>query len=338
MDEVRSALLSADVQRAFFPDDRLNTAVALFQFTAGDPQPLGGKLTLLEDKRAYGSHVQAYLKAERGFTHLYNAVTYAAGELIQQEDGEIRRWLKLKEATPTVVILTDGFNNEAGDDTCGTNAARLSRALGKLRQNVQSSDFTLAPTVYTVGLGNKIRRDYKLPPRRSTEVSGMELCGSSYLSSQIDGGLERGGIDNVSLEWIAAYGGGAAYVSSNSKGLGDAFRAAAAKRYQWFEVRYRVEPGNLRRSFRTTLGLNMLETIRSSVVFYPSAWLDAPPGVVLEDGWTRPASYRATLALILPVLGALLVLSYLGAAWFNVSRVLFGRMRPPRPPRGAGEK
>jgi hypothetical protein len=174
-----------------------------------------------------------------------------------------------------------------------------------------------------------------MPTTRSPDLSGRDLCGR-YVSRRIDGDLENDGIDNVSLEWIASFGGGSAYVRQGKKKLGEAFEAAAAKRYEWFEVRYRVQPAHLRRSFESTIELVSFATGAASVTIHPSAWLDAPPGVIASDGWSRPASYRRTLSAVLPMMGLVVAMMYLGAAGFNSRRVLSGRTRPPRPPADGG--
>ena len=81
---------------------------------------------------------------------------------------------------------------------------------------------------------------------------------------------------------------------------------------------------------------NLAPESAASVTIHPSAWLDAPPGVLASDGWSRPASYRRTLSAVLPMMGLVVVMMYLGAAGFNSRRVLSGRTRPPRPPADGG--
>lgn len=328
MAQVRSALLSAGVKDAFFPGD-VRTGVAIFQFTDGTPVPLTGKLEVLESKAAYTEAIKQHLRVRNGYTHLYRAVRYATRELLEEE--QIQGWLDRNDAEPTVVALTDGFNNVRSSDTCATNAKQLSGLLEHLR-DVRRSDSRLR--VYTVGLGKPVWPRYTLPNERSTEITPRVLCGQRYRDARIDGGLENRGIDNASLEWIALYGGGRTYVRQGKKDLGKAFEEAAAKRYRWFEARYRVPSSYLRRRFTTTIKLISFTTAEASVGIQPSAWLDAPPGVVAADGWTRPAAYRNTLGVVLPAMGIVVTLMYLGAAGFNTRRVLSGRTRPPRPPQG----
>ncbi|MEL6350060.1 MAG: vWA domain-containing protein [Myxococcota bacterium] len=329
MDEVRSALLLPGVKDAFFPDDN-KTAVAVFEFTEGTPEPLGGKLTLLENKKEYTQQIRQHLRIRSGYTHLYDAIRYVSEEVIQK--GPVYEWLQRNNGQPTVVALTDGFNNIRRLDKCGDNAQRLTGLLGLLQRLRKDSTPTTRPSVYTVGLGRPLRPSYTFPDRLGPRLNERELCGR-FVRREIDGDLERQGIDNVSLKWIAYFGGGRTYVRRNKKGLGEAFQAAAAKQYEWFEVRYRYDPYYMRRSFETRIRLTSFASAEGWVQFHPSAWLDAPPGAKRPDGWAKKSSYRATLVLILPILGTLTVLSYLGAAWFNTRRVLSGRTRPPRPPK-----
>jgi hypothetical protein len=328
MDAVRNALLRDDVKDAFFSGSA-DKSVVVLEFTQST-RPLGGQLTILENKRDYSTHIQKHLRVSSGYTHLYDAVRYATGELLETE--EIKGWLESHTAVPTVVVLTDGFNNLERRDLCKSNTRRLTRLLEHLQRVRQGRVGSVSrPTVFTVGFGQPIRPNWKLPELETTAVEDQKLCGR-YKDWQIDGNLEDMGIDNPSLSWIAALGGGSTFVRNNSKGLGEAFQAASAKRYEWFEVRYRVGFSNVRRSFIAKLRLDAFATAEASVEIHPSAWLDAPPGTSIGGGWTVPTPYRHTLTVIVPVMGLLILLSYLAAAWFNVRRVLFGRTRPPPPP------
>jgi hypothetical protein len=103
-------------------------------------------------------------------------------------------------------------------------------------------------------------------------------------------------------------------------------------------VRYRVDPFYLRRSFRTRMRLLNFATAESSVVVYPSAWMDAPPGVLAEDGWHVPQTFLHTATVAIPALGVVVVLTYLSAAIFNTRRALFrrgGRRPPASAPKGS---
>jgi len=332
MDKVRKALLMPEVVQAFFPDD-VKTGVVVFQFTDDGPVPLGGRLRVFENKRDYRQTIRRELRVLSGYTHLYDAIRYATGSFLQRAD--IQDLLTLHQMTPTVVALTDGFNNIRSSDTCGENAPRLSTLLSHLEQvraPDNGTDPRRRPSVYTVGLGRPLRPSFEMRRDAGTSVRPAELCGRRKVHRRINGDLENRGIDNVSLEWIAKVGGGQSYVRQDRKGLGQAFRGAAAARYHWFEARYRIHPYYLRRSFHTTLFLESFATAEASVELFPSAWLDAPPGVKGEGGWTDQRPFRAILVLLMPLFGLLLLLSYLGAAVYHAKRAMFMRVRQPRAP------
>ena len=118
------------------------------------------------------------------------------------------------------------------------------------------------------------------------------------------------------------------YVKQRRDGLGDAFRAAAAKRYSWFEVRYRVDPFYLRRAFTSRLRLRAGATAEASVKIHPSGWLDAPPGRIGEDGWVVHQSFGQAAVVLIPVMSVLVGLGFLAPILYNVRRAVFGRARP----------
>lgn len=326
MDRVREALLMPGVKDAFFPKGGVKTGVLLLSFTSGEPQPVGGTLTILDDQRSYTRLVKNDLRVLSGFTHLYDAVKYASGPLLDRD--EVREFIDLNQAAPTIIALTDGFNNQAGDDTCATNAERLGRLLESLRRTRdETEDIRKRPTVFTVGLGRPLRPSFDLPKGKEDKVSAAALCGRKYQDRRIDGDLELYGIDNASLKFIADRGGGFDYVRTDRDGLAEAFRAAAAQRYTWFEVRYQVDPHYLRRSFETRLRLMSYADAEASVRIHPSAWLDAPPGRREADGRIVARSYRHTATVLMPILGLLVSLGFVGAVGFNTRRILFGRSR-----------
>jgi hypothetical protein len=328
MEKVRKALLMPEVVKAFFPDD-VKTGVVVFQFTDRGPVPLGGRLQVYESRRDFRQAIRSQLGVLSGYTHLFDAIKYATGEFLQRSD--IQDLLTLHQMTPTVVALTDGFNNLRASDTCGDNADRLESLLSHLeavRAPDSGTDPRRRPSVYTVGLGRPLRPAFKLR-EVTTSVNPGTLCGRRKINRRINGDLENKGIDNASLEWIARVGGGQSYVRQDRRGLGQAFQGAAAARYNWFEVRYRIHSFYLRRSFKTTLKLVSFATAEASVELSPSAWVDAPPGLKGEGGWSVQRPFRAILVLLLPAFGMLLVLSYLGAAVTNAKRAMFMHVRKP---------
>jgi hypothetical protein len=134
------------------------------------------------------------------------------------------------------------------------------------------------------------------------------------------------------MKWIAEAGGGLSFVKRNSKGLAEVFEKAAATRYRWYEVWYRVPDSFYhRRSFEVELQLLAFEQAITRVRIHPSPWLDAPPGERKLGGrWHHPAAFRRTLSLLMPVLGVLILLTFVGPAWFNARRAVFRRARPRR--------
>jgi len=329
MDRVRMALLTDEVKAAFFPKGGTRTGVVLLTFTSGDPQPVGGTLQILTTPGAYKKKVKNELRVQSGFTHLYDAVRYATGPLL--EVPEIKEFVDINEAAPTVVVLTDGFNNQQSADTCATNGDRLERLLEHLRTvRQETEDIRFRPTVFSVGLGRPLRPNFKLPDGKDTKVRAIDLCGRRFRDSRIDGQLELLGIDNASLEFIADRGGGFSYVRQGVDGLAEAFQSAAAQRYGWFEVRYHVDPHYLRRSFETRLRLMSYANAEASVRIYPSAWLDAPPGRTEADGRVVSQPFSHTATVLMPVMGLLVALGFVGAVGFNTRRILFGRARRPK--------
>ena len=323
MDLVRSALTRRDVVEAFFPVGGDNVVVPLVFAGSGPPRPLGG-VWVVKDRADWNQLVLGNLGVSPGYTYLYQAVAYATSTLF--EVTEVRQLLTARARTPVVIALTDGFNNEGPDDICASNVRRLEGLLEHLDEVRRGSQASLErrPAVYTVGLGRAAWRD-RAPPD-GTSVRTSELC-RSLANVRIDGELERAGVDNIALRRISQVGGGATYIRRDARGLADAFKAAAATRYEWFEARYRVDPFHLRREFDTQLRVLTAGQPQSSIAFRPSGWFDGPPGVAGGEGWTGPASVLAVTAFAVPVVALLLVLAYLPAAVVNASRHIRGRVR-----------
>jgi hypothetical protein len=325
MDKLKAALLRKDVVEAFFPADIRTAVVPLIFKGSGTPVPLGGKW-VVDNKKEYRQLIQDELQVGAGFTFLYNAVDYATSTLLEVK--EVKSTIELNKQAPTVIALTDGFNNESPDDTCAANAPRLEKMLGRLDgvRRGDAGDVRYRPTVYTVGLGRSAWKNFKVPD--GTNVGASDIC-RSYAQQLINGGVETRGVDNAALSWIARTGGGSPFISRTTEGLAEAFKAAAAMRYRWFEVRYQIDPFHLRRAFDTKLSVPSMRT-ESTLRIHPSGWLDGPPGKLDKDGWAHPSPFRLSFGLVLPILGALATLAYLPAARFNVARALFSRVARKR--------
>lgn len=334
MQVVKQALKRQDVVDAFYGSGKGDNAVMLLQFTQGDPRPVGGQLVALKNRREYKAAV-SQLQVLNGYTHLFDAVKYATGPLLQANAvTEVLRGGRLK---PNVIVLTDGFNNERASDVCGDNLERLDLLLEHLNE-VQLTDITKRPQVHTVGLGKPIRPGFELP-QGNTKPTAADLCGRRNVDTRIDGELETRGIDNASLHYIARSGGGKAHIKRGRKELAKAFQEAASPRYKWFEARIRMDPFYLRRAFKIRLSLVGVANAGATIEIFPSAWLDAPPGRKMDDGWHTEDTYLRTFVVVLPLFGLFVCLSYMGAAMHNTRRMLFGRVRrgqtPPTDPPAA---
>jgi len=328
IERVRAALRSTEVLRSFFPGDGTRTGVVLLSFTEGTPRPVGGELKVIQDAREFRDLVDVKLGTGRGYTYLYDAVRYAVTDLLEEE--VITQFIAQNDrAEPTIIVLTDGFNNESHADRCRDNAPRLEDLLGDIEgARPKRGNPWSRPSVYTVGLGVPLSQKLEADPEKIV-VSEQDLCGNRG-DEVIDGDLERRGIDKVSLDWIARVGGGTSYVHQDARGLGEAFRGAAAERYRWFELRYRNSPYFLRRSFDFTLRLSAFIDAQSSITFQPSGWLDAPPGPRAEgEAWSERPAFRRSSSFVMIILGALLGLAFLGAASFNARRAFSRRRGPP---------
>ena len=324
--KVYQALLNKRVIAGFYPEDNNKTGVVIVRFNKEVSGLDGGVPRILKTPEQYEAMVKNHLMTRTGgFTHLYDAAKYAVTELLEQD--KIREFLMTKSAEPTIVLLTDGFNNEQGRDTCGDNAPRLQAALDIIRDRRKSVG-SLQPRVFAVGLGSPWNNKKK-PKGFNQKVTASALCGQ-WVNNTINGGLEKNGIDHISLEWMAEVGGGQAFVRRNPKGLADVFQAAAAARYKWYQLYYRV-PDNYyhRRSFEVQLRLQGYERAYTTVTIHPSGWLDAPTGAHAPGQyWFSPTPLRRSVALIMPILGLLVFLNFVGAATFNARRTIFRRAKP----------
>ncbi|MCB9668826.1 MAG: VWA domain-containing protein [Alphaproteobacteria bacterium] len=325
IDRVKQALRSQKVLDAFYPPGDTSTAVVLMMFT-DQLRPLDGEtVKVIRAKKEYLRQIDEYLEPRGGFTHLYGAVRESTTKLLREP--EVAEFLGARAAQATTIVLTDGFNNQEASDTCGDNVLRLTKTLEVVRQ-ARAKNSTVKPILYMVGLGSKYRNGEK-PESTTVTPSRANLCGK-YADDRIDGLLENQGIDHVSLSWLAEAGGGKSYVKKKSKDLAKVFADAAAKRYQWFELRYRViDPMWHRQSFETRVELRQSYRAGTTVTFLPNPWIDGPTASVPPGGrWMQLTPIRHAFTLLMPILGALVFLSFVGAAFFNATRAVFRRARP----------
>lgn len=327
--KVYSALLAPSVMDGFYPEHNAKTGVVLLKFNATVTGIDGGPPRILTSRDEYRTMIQEHLmKSSGGYTHLYGAVGYAVTELLELDT--IKTFLTVKAAEPSIIVVTDGFNNQEAADTCGTNVPRLQEVVDLVREVRTNLGGATRPTVYTVGLGVPYREGDK-PKSLNKPVTPVDLCGP-YVDYRIDGLLEDAGIDHVSMQWIAEAGGGRSFVKNKAKGLSEVLSTATATRYRWYEVWYRV-PDNFyhRKSFDVQLQLNSSDRAFSTFTVHPNAWLDGPTAV-REHGhrWHSPTPFRHTFTILMPALGTIVLLNYVGPALFNARRALFRRARPRR--------
>ena len=155
------------------------------------------------------------------------------------------------------------------------------------------------------------------------------LCGK-FVYNKINGGLETAGIDHVSLAWMAEAGAGISFVKRNAEGLAKVFASASAESYRWFEVRYRVPDVILhRKSFDVRVELEGGFRAKTNVMVFPGAWMDMPPAPRTgTPGEVLTTPLRATMTLVMPILGFLVTVAFAGPATFNARRAVFRRARP----------
>lgn len=327
--KVYAALLAPRVVDAFFPSHNAKTGVVAVRFSDKLTGLDGNLPKVVTNREEYEELIRTQLlNRTGGYTHLYDALRLALTDLMDYEP--VNTFVKIKGAEPTVILLTDGFNNEAASDTCATNAPKLQAAVDMLRELRSSQGSSVRPVVYTVGLGIPYRQGNK-PKGLNDQVTPLALCGR-FEDYRIDPDLEDKGIDHVSLQWIAEAGGGKSYVKEKAKDLADVFASAAATRYRWYEVWYRVpEPFYHRRSFNVRFQLLQADRAFSTATIHPGSWLDAPTAShQLGATWHTPTPFRASLAVLMPALGTIVLVTYLGPAMFNARRAIFRRARPRR--------
>jgi hypothetical protein len=338
MGRLKEALSSRAVTDRFFSNDQNRVLVLSFAQDVREVGGRGGSYQLIADPDAYYDVIQG-LRANGSWTHLYDAVQFAT--TVALERPEVQKYLLDQKALPTVIALTDGFDNQNNAETCGDNASALSSLLKKIKKKRSAKEEVLAPVIYTVGLGAPALPDFPFvsegkegEERRKAAAAKMfkpptpeGLCGSAA-GRVIDPrgslpGLEDDGIDNASLEWIAFRGGGKSVVTTELSDLIAAFEQAAAKRYEWFELRYHTDPAYFRQSFRVRLKTEAFVSTSAEIRFHPPTAFSLPEPTVSESGWWAPsAPFRSTTSLVLSILGFCVSLAFLGAATFNLRRAL----------------
>ena len=144
----------------------------------------------------------------RAYDSWMASLSWLYQQIISQQK-DIKDLLELNEMTPTVVALTDGFNNQSARDTCRSNASRLNQLLkhlDRVRSPEEGADPRRRPSVYTVGLGRPLRPGFKLPTDDKDKVKAVDICGRRNVDRRIDGELEERGISQEDWEeWMDTY-------------------------------------------------------------------------------------------------------------------------------------
>jgi hypothetical protein len=186
-------------------------------------------------------------------------------ELLKQQS--VRQFVASRTAQPTFILLTDGFNNEVGSDIL-RHQRRPAPLHARRDPQARTAGGTAKPVMYTVGIGKRYRPGDK--PQGVNQIpTPSSLCGK-YVDEIINANLETVGIDHVSLAWLAEAGGGVSFVKQNHRGLAEVFVTAAAKRYEWFELRYTV-PDPLYHRHAFDVRFSLLQGYRSSTQVGPKS-------------------------------------------------------------------
>ena len=150
--------MSRSVVERFFSSDKNRVLVLSFAQNVSAMGKSGKEFELIDSPARYQQVIRG-LRADGNWTHLYDAVGYAATGALERP--EVEQFLRDEKALPTVIALTDGFDNQNSKEACGDNAAPLSKLLTNLRRKRSSASAeVLAPVVYTVGLGKPALPDF----------------------------------------------------------------------------------------------------------------------------------------------------------------------------------
>jgi hypothetical protein len=337
MEKVVGALLSDATVDAFFPEEGQNlTGVLLLSFTGqvrAVPDGPWQSARVLVDREQYRFHVDKLLDepVAVGYTGLYDAVRTTLDEVMMSQ--EVRTFPGNDNADPAVVVLTDGFNNEAGSDTCATNAPKLTRLIRWIG-SLPSQSGHQGTTLHTVGFGKPFST-YE-PTMLPGEVTPQGLCGLEA-DRLINNNLETGRIDNVSLAYMALAGGGTAYVGEDPAGLAQFLGTTGATIHQWYGLHLRL-PADVRKRMRMPLPLRIVvkrpRKLETRVTLFPHPWFDASPGEVpIGTTWAEPRPVLAATAWLLLGLGWTLGVFGFGVGAHHAWRALARRAAEREAPR-----
>ena len=332
MDKIKSALRNKKVKEAFFrKEGSARSAVMLLRFH-NEVYPLGGgKLQdapIIEKPAKYEELIEGNLQApeKNAWSHTYEALATVHTTLL--ESPNVQKWLGINQATPKIILLTDGFNNHDKFDACKTNTERLTELLSTLKK-VREKGGEQKPSLYAVGMGEPFLPGFKF--RIGMKPTVDNLCGE-YADQGIDSSVGEGAlekfVDNPSLEFIVDAIGGELSIRDDEEGLAEMFLKASAKRYSWYEIRYDVDPSHLRQGFDTRVIVDGLARGESVISWTGSAWVDPPSGKPSTDDLSvEPSPFRRSFAVVAVILGLMISGMYIGPAIFNARRAVMRRAR-----------
>lgn len=322
---VVQALQSDAVKDALLPTGGgSRAAVMLLTFTDAVRGPYGEPWRMAEvlrDRAAYDKAVDALLDAPApGFTHLYQSVQTVVSEVLL--DADLAAWVTETQADPTVVLFTDGFNNTFSAQTCGDNAAELQRLMDLLRSAEAANG--LGYTLHAIGLGRKFEPDFQLP-LASGPITPRDLCGPA-VAERIDGGLEKRGIDNVSLAWIAEAGGGRTLVHEEAGMVAGFLAQTGTALHAWYELRMHLDAihqQRFRRALPVMVQVRSPRVASATLTLRPNPLFDqAPRG---EGDVAAPTPAVAAFRVVMLGLAATFALLASPVAWHHARRALLRR-------------
>jgi hypothetical protein len=282
--------------------------------TSGEPGGAGpaGESEVMVAPERYSAAVRRLLQEDGGYTHLFDAVQGVLDEVLIKE--HVQRFIARTESDPVVVLITDGFNNSAGRETCGDNAAPLVSLLQNLRTAQSRAGY--APVLHTVGFGRAYQPDYELIADDNA-LTGALLCGADQ-GRRIDNDLEKDGIDNPTLAYLARAGGGESLVTEDPLALARFLLRAGSPRHRWYELQIAL-PEDRQLAFRSRLPLRVdvlgVQAAHAEATFIPNPLLDLP-GV----------AGRAAVSLVaLRVLGVSQLVLLLLVAGYHLRRAVARR-------------
>lgn len=311
IDVVRGLLQPASLDALFATAD---SRVMLLGFTdhlmAADGGPMSSA-RLLATREDFVAEVGLLLDEQGGYTHLFDALQSTLDEVLARND--VVTALQVSGTDPVVVLVTDGFHNTRARERCRDNVAPLSRLVRRIEQGQRSAR---APVVHTLGFGVPLLDEVDL----GGAITASSLCGP-FADEPIDGVLERQGIDNATLAWLARAGGGVTAVTESARNIAQFVVGAGITRHRWYRATLALDVTR-RSPFRQRIPLRIgsvgVPVSHADVVLTPSPLFELPAAGVAA----------AAAAVVVRVVGACLVALGLLVGGYNLRRAVLRRGDP----------